>query len=154
MGSAATNVPMPEWRRRITLVPQNRPSVDGTPQEFFDEVSRYQTVPHKDSGQSPFTIAEEWGLSRETFNQPWATLSGGESQRASLAIALALEPDVLLLDESTSGLDEETTLRVENTLKRTGIPVVLVSHSSVQVNRFCNRRIDLGCNAIQSTLES
>jgi ATPase subunit of ABC transporter with duplicated ATPase domains len=93
--------------------------------------------------QDPAVLAAEWGLAESYFDQSWSTLSGGESQRASLAIALALEPDVLLLDESTSSLDEQATLQVEDTLSRLGIPVVMVSHDSAQIVRFCNRRIEL-----------
>jgi uncharacterized protein (TIGR00245 family) len=167
MGASASDVTMPVWRRRIALVPQNRPSLDGTPREFYKQVCRYHSQQQQQrnhsilgdnssnkserltSGdgrrkqQDPAMLAAEWGLAESYFDQSWSTLSGGESQRASLAIALALEPDVLLLDESCSALDEQATLQVENTLRRLGIPVVMVSHDSAQVDRFCNRRIEL-----------
>jgi ABC-type iron transport system FetAB ATPase subunit len=170
MGASASDVAMPEWRRRIALVPQNRPSLDGTPRDFYQQVCRYhsQQQKHNHSNladnnsnksdllassdgrrkqQDPVVLAAEWGLAESYFDQSWSTLSGGEAQRASLAIALALEPDVLLLDESTSALDEQTTFQVEDTLSRLGIPVVMVSHDSAQVDRFCNRRIELEDNA-------
>jgi ABC-type iron transport system FetAB ATPase subunit len=156
MGASAFDVSMPEWRRRIALVPQNRPSLDGTPRDFYQQVCQYhsqqQQQNHLNLGngrrkkQDPAMLAAEWSLAASYFDQPWSTLSGGESQRASLAIALALEPDVLLLDECTSALDEQATLQVESTLSRLGIPVVMVSHDSAQVDRLCNRRIDLGEN--------
>ncbi len=104
--------------------------------------------------QDPAVLAAEWGLAESYFDQSWSTLSGGESQRASLAIALALEPDILLLDESTSALDEQTTLQIEDTLSRLGIPLVMVSHNSVQVDRFCNRRIELENKSSASKINS
>lgn len=170
MGASASDVAMPEWRRRIALVPQNRPSLDGTPRDFYQQVCRYhsqqQQQNHLNLGdsnsnkseqlasgdgrrkqQDPVVLAAEWGLAESYFDQSWSTLSGGESQRASLAIALALEPDVLLLDECTSALDEQATLQVEETLSRFGIPVVMVSHDSAQIDRFCYLRIELEENS-------
>lgn len=40
----------------------------------------------------------EWNLSESHFTENWSNLSGGEMQRAALAVALALNPDILLLD--------------------------------------------------------
>ena len=91
----------------------------------------------------PVIIAASWGLPASAFDQAWSTLSGGEAQRASLAIVLALEPDVLLLDECTSALDEATAVKVEDTIRDLGIPVLMVSHSNAQLRRFCTATLDL-----------
>jgi tungstate transport system ATP-binding protein len=70
-------------------------------------------------------------------------LSGGELQRAALARALVLDPDVLLLDEPTANLDPynvgliETIVREENQTR--GIMVVLVTHNVFQARRLAHR---------------
>jgi cobalt/nickel transport system ATP-binding protein len=56
-------------------------------------------------------------------------LSGGEKRLVSLATVLAMEPDVLLLDEPTTGLDEATEDRLVDILKDLDVSYILVSHN-------------------------
>jgi uncharacterized protein (TIGR00245 family) len=144
-GQSASGFFAPVWRSRVSLVPQDRSGLTGTPREMFLKACQYES--QKDRAnvrvRDPLAIAKEWDLPESAFDQSWTTLSGGEAQRASLAIALALESEVLLLDESTSALDEKTAKKVESTLERTGIAILLVSHSQDQIRRFCTHALTL-----------
>ncbi|NUN64951.1 ATP-binding cassette domain-containing protein [Pseudanabaena biceps] len=70
-------------------------------------------------------------------------LSGGQKQRLAIAAALALQPDLLILDEPTSQLDPIGSQEVFATVKRLkeelGIAVVMVSHAAEEMAEFCDR---------------
>lgn len=142
-GVSSRELKWPQWRSRVCWVSQDRTTREGTPRELYEEIHSFRSQRQKHIGQYPEDIAEEWGLDASVFDRSWSTLSGGEAQRASLAVALAFEPEVLLLDEITAGLDEETTLAVEKTLLSNRIPIVMVTHSPAQLQRFCTHHMDL-----------
>ncbi len=139
-GGAVTD--LPSFRRKVCLVPPNKPNLEGTPNQFYQQILKWNKESIEYS-PSPSEIAKSWGLPADAMNRDWRTLSGGESQRAALAIALALKPDVLLLDESTSLMDKATSLLVEKTLRKTNIPMIVVTHSEDQLNRFCTSKVVL-----------
>lgn len=74
-------------------------------------------------------------------------LSGGESQKVSLARALVFEPELLLLDEPTSNIDPESIKVLEREIlrfnKETGATVIIVTHNLEQSNRICDNIIYL-----------
>jgi tungstate transport system ATP-binding protein len=71
------------------------------------------------------------------------TLSGGEAQRVSLARAIVLQPDVLLLDEPTANLDPYNVGLIEEIVRslneREGTTIVLVTHNVFQARRLAHR---------------
>ena len=87
------------------------------------------------------------GLDRSFLGRNASRLSGGEQQRLCLARALTLDPDILLLDEPTSSLDDKAATRVEGTMRRLierrELTVIWVTHDMAQVKRLANRVIDI-----------
>lgn len=72
-------------------------------------------------------------------HQPARLLSGGEQQRLALARALALEPDVLFLDEPTASLDPASTLAIEEIVQAAhagGAKIIFVTHDLGQAKRL------------------
>lgn len=84
------------------------------------------------------------GLSDKINSYP-SELSGGQKQRVAIARALALNPSILLSDESTSALDPNTTKQILSLLKRInhelGITVIIVTHEMEVVKSTANRAI-------------
>ncbi|GAB4278050.1 MAG: ATP-binding cassette domain-containing protein [Candidatus Promineifilaceae bacterium] len=76
-------------------------------------------------------------------HQPAKKLSAGEAQRVSLARALAIQPDVLLLDEPTANLDPANVALIEQIVRedchQRGTTVVLVTHNIFQAKRIADR---------------
>src|SRR5947207_2565118 len=83
---------------------------------------------------------------------PWG-LSGGESQRVALGRALAFHPQVLLLDEPLSALDEETRHEMYDLLKRvqrqTAVTTLHVTHSKAEARALAQRLLVLQSGAVR-----
>ena len=134
------------WRSEVMWLSQDRPALTGTPRDFYNEIVGYRSQLHSKRErnlQSPMEIAQYWNLPAKTWDQPWNDVSGGEAQRLSLAIALALRPQILLLDEPTSSCDAQTTLLIEKSLVERNATFVMVSHSKEQLERLCQARLHL-----------
>ncbi len=82
-----------------------------------------------------------WPEVHDRLGDPAGSLSGGQQQRLCLARTLALEPQILLLDEPTASLDPTSTRRIEDLLLQLSerYAIILVSHGIAQARRLATR---------------
>jgi phosphate transport system ATP-binding protein len=83
------------------------------------------------------TNAGLWAEVKNRLGEPGAGLSGGQQQRLCIARAIAVEPEVLLMDEPCSSLDPASTLRIEDLIRelKDTYTVVIVTHNLQQAGR-------------------
>ncbi len=85
------------------------------------------------------------GMEENLYDNSPFDLSGGERRRAAIAGVLAMEPDILVLDEPTAGLDpagrDEILSQIARLCKEEGIGVVLISHSMEDVAAYTERML-------------
>ncbi len=86
-------------------------------------------------------LAERFGLT-DKLDASYASLSGGMKQRLSIALALVGSPEVVILDELTTGLDpraRRSTWDAVEKIRNAGVTVILVTHFMDEVERLCDR---------------
>lgn len=92
-----------------------------------------------------YAALKQVGLEDEYFYQSPFDLSGGQKRRVAIAGVLAMQPEVLILDEPTAGLDpkgrDEILDQIARLREETGITVILVSHSMEDVAKYVDRII-------------
>lgn len=125
------NINISPWERNISYLPQD-----------------IQLIPHltvkenilfpKGSGFSP-EVVQHLGISYLLERVP-RNLSGGEKQRVALARAISFKPDLLILDEPFSSLDEKNKKKtisfLEEFTRKNNIPLILITHLPQELESF------------------
>ena len=128
-------------RRRIGMVFQ-RPNP--FPMSIFDNVAYGPRLHGKRNRVETEALVEKslqgaalWDEVKDNLRAPALSLSGGQQQRLCIARLLAVEPDVLLMDEPCSALDPISTFKIEELMLdlREKYTIVLVTHNMYQASR-------------------
>jgi phosphate transport system ATP-binding protein len=138
----APDVDPVEVRRRIGMVFQ-RPNPFPTMSIYDNTVaglrlgSRLPKAEMHERAERALRAAGLWDEVHDRLNEPGGKLSGGQQQRLCIARALAVEPEVILMDEPASALDPASTLRIEELIEelKNTYTVVIVTHNMQQAAR-------------------
>jgi phosphate transport system ATP-binding protein len=132
-----------EVRRRIGMVFQ-KPNPFAT--SIYDNVAYGPRIHGMKAGldervERSLRQAALWDEVKDKLDQPGQSLSGGQQQRLCIARAIALEPDVILMDEPCSALDPIATLAIEDLMRelRGQYSIVIVTHNMQQAARVSDR---------------
>lgn len=144
--------PQPRFREwhRLGYVPQSHIVVSGIPTTVAEVVSSGRLA-RKRFGR-PFTSSDRTAIRsaimtvglRDRATHSVATLSGGQQRRVMIARALAAEPDILVLDEPTAGVDAESREVLARTLAdlvNAGTTLLLVTHELGEMSRLITRTV-------------
>jgi phosphate transport system ATP-binding protein len=137
-------------RSRVGMVFQ-RPNPFPTMTIYDNVISglRFNGVRRKslldEAAESALIAAALWDSVRGRLRAHASTLSGGEQQRLCIARALAVEPEVLLMDEPTSSLDPSATKRIEELIGelKDRVTILIVTHNMQQAARVSDQCVFL-----------
>jgi phosphate transport system ATP-binding protein len=137
----APGVDVVDIRRRVGMVFQ-RPNP--FPKSIYDNVAygpRLYGIRRKvdldEIVEKSIHQAALWGEVKDKLHQSGLSLSGGQQQRLCIARALAVEPEVVLMDEPASALDPISTLRIEELMQelKKEYTIIIVTHNMQQAAR-------------------
>ena len=133
------------WRRSVALIPQEIHIFNGTvleniiPDADETKISTLARIT-EDFELGPFVKALPLGFAT-LIGEEGVKLSGGQKQVIAFMRALINDPDILLIDEGTSGMDRDTETLILNILRRIkdSVGVLLVTHRINLVKKLCDR---------------
>ena len=131
-----------ELRRRVGMVFQKP---NPFPKTIYENVAYGPRLHMKMSRQTLDELVERslrgaalWNEVKDRLRSPGLSLSGGQQQRLCIARAIAVDPEVLLMDEPCSALDPKSTAAVEDLIDelRKQYTIVIVTHNMQQASRI------------------
>ena len=128
-------------KSQIGYMPENVPLYyELTPKEFISYMAELKLIKRKEKKEEVEKVLKETGL-EDVKNKLIRNLSRGYKQRVSLAGALVGNPDVIILDEPTVGLDPKQITEIRNLIKELGKKhtVILSSHILSEVSQICEK---------------
>jgi len=137
----APNIDVVDIRRRVGMVFQR---ANPFPKSIFDNVAygpRLLGITRKNElaeiVERSLRAAALWDEVKDKLNESGFALSGGQQQRLCIARALAIEPEVILMDEPASALDPISTYKIEELMQqlREQYTIVIVTHNMQQAAR-------------------
>lgn len=140
---------------RTAVVSQHSPQNGAMGLSLKDNIQLYLNAYARQSGcKKKLSLSEQKQhldafnprLSRD-LNKQVSALSGGEQQAFALALAMLLEPDLLLLDEHTAALDPQASASImaltERTVQAQGITCVMITHNPQHMHRMGTRHVTM-----------
>ncbi len=138
----APNIDIIELRRKVGMIFQKPTPF---PMSVFDNVAYGLKLHYKlsksklaESVENALRQAALWDEVKDILNKPGTALSGGQQQRLCIARAIAVKPEVLLMDEPTSAVDPIATAKIEELVERlkSQYTIVIVTHNMQQAARI------------------
>ncbi|MCA5004993.1 phosphate ABC transporter ATP-binding protein PstB [Sphingobacterium bovistauri] len=140
------SIPVTEIRKRIGMVFQK---ANPFPKSIYENIAyglKINNLPHgKDVIEKALREAFLWEEVKNDLKMPATRLSGGQQQRLCIARAVALRPEVILMDEPCSALDPVSTLKIEELIKhlKEKYTIVIVTHNMQQAQRIADKTVFL-----------
>ena len=134
-----------DLRRRVGMVFQKP---NPFPKSIFENVAFGLRLLGETTGidalvEESLRAAALWDEVKDKLDQPGLSLSGGQQQRLCIARAIAIRPEVILMDEPCSALDPKSTLQIEELMRKLirDYTIVIVTHNMQQAARASDQTI-------------
>jgi phosphate transport system ATP-binding protein len=139
----AKNVDAVELRRKIGMVFQKP---NPFPKSIYENIAWGARIngykgDMDELVEASLRKAAVWDEVKDKLKQSGLSLSGGQQQRLCIARTIAIQPDIILMDEPCSALDPISTIKVEETMKqlKEDYTIIIVTHNMQQASRVSDR---------------
>jgi len=140
------NISVTQIRKRIGMVFQK---ANPFPKSIFENINyglKINDIPaseRQDIIEGALQESFLWDEVKDELNKPATRLSGGQQQRLCIARAVALRPEVILMDEPCSALDPISTLKIEDLIHKLKdrYTIVIVTHNMQQAQRVADKTV-------------